>query len=48
MHVTTVWWLGTCLAIGLLLVVDLFISGRSSVRSTRQSVRWVMFYVAVA
>jgi tellurite resistance protein TerC len=48
MHVTTAWWLGTAALIGLLLVIDLFISGRSGPQTTRQSVRWVLFYVAVA
>jgi TerC family integral membrane protein len=48
MHVTTAWWAGTLTAIGLLLIIDLFISGRKGMQSTRQSVRWVLFYVAVA
>ena len=48
MHVTTAWWAGTVALIGLLLVIDLFISGRTGLQSTRQSVRWVIFYVAVA
>jgi tellurite resistance protein TerC len=48
MHVTTAWWAGTLGLIGLLLVIDLFISGRKGLQSTRQSVRWVIFYVAVA
>jgi TerC family integral membrane protein len=48
MHVTTAWWAGTVAVIGLLLIIDLFISGRSGPQTTRQSVRWVIFYVAVA
>jgi tellurite resistance protein TerC len=48
MQVTTAWWAGTLTLIGLLLVVDLFISGRKGLQSTRQSVRWVIFYIAVA
>src|SRR3954471_8993323 len=47
MQVTSTWWAGTIALIGLLLIVDLFISGRG-LHSTRQSVRWVIFYVAVA
>ncbi|HST83588.1 MAG TPA: TerC/Alx family metal homeostasis membrane protein [Kineosporiaceae bacterium] len=45
---TTTWWTGTIALIGVLLVVDLFISGRRGMQSTRQSVRWVIFYIAVA
>jgi tellurite resistance protein TerC len=48
MHVTTAWWAGTLTLIGVLLVIDLFISGRKGLASTRQGVRWVIFYVAVA
>lgn len=52
MQVTTTWWAGTVALIGILLVIDLFISGRISgqagLQTTRQSVRWVLFYVAVA
>jgi tellurite resistance protein TerC len=48
MHVTTAWWAGTLIVIGLLLVFDLVISGRSDRHTTRQSVRWVIFYIAVA
>jgi tellurite resistance protein TerC len=48
MHVTTAWWTGTIALIGMLLVIDLFISGRRGIQSTRQSVRWVIFYIAVA
>jgi len=48
MHVTTAWWVGTAALIGLLLVIDLLISGRTALQSTRQSVRWVIFYVGVA
>jgi tellurite resistance protein TerC len=51
MQVTPTWWVGTLTLIGLLLVVDLVISGRQGRKgriSTRQSARWVLFYVAVA
>jgi tellurite resistance protein TerC len=48
MQVTTTWWAATLGLIGLLLIIDLFISGRHGLNSTRQSVRWVLFYVAVA
>jgi tellurite resistance protein TerC len=48
MHVTTAWWAGTLAVIGLLLLVDLVISARLGHNSTRQSARWVVFYVAVA
>lgn len=48
MQMTTTWWAGTTALIGILLVIDLFISGRHGLNSTRQSVRWVLFYVVVA
>jgi tellurite resistance protein TerC len=50
MHVTNGWWVGTLALIGFLLVIDLMISGRQARHgqlSTRQSARWVLFYVAV-
>jgi len=48
MHVTTAWWAGTLIVIGLLLIVDLLINSRSDRHTTRQSVSWVLFYVGVA
>jgi tellurite resistance protein TerC len=51
MHVSPAWWVGTLTAIGLLLIIDLVISGRQGRRgqlSTRQSARWVVFYVVIA
>jgi tellurite resistance protein TerC len=48
MHVTAAWWIGTLALIALLLIIDLAISGRKGRISTRQSARWVAFYVAVA
>jgi TerC family integral membrane protein len=48
MHVSTAWWVGTLAVIGILLVVDLTISGHQSRVSARSSARWVAFYVAVA
>jgi tellurite resistance protein TerC len=48
MRVTTEWWVGTLALIGVLLIVDLAISGRGGRMSTRTSARWVVFYVAVA
>jgi tellurite resistance protein TerC len=48
MHVTTAWWTGTLVLIGLLLIIDLVISARLGHQSARQSARWVLFYVAVA
>ena len=47
MQVTIGWWAGTLTVIGLLLVIDLVISGRGR-PSARQSARWVIFYIAVA
>jgi tellurite resistance protein TerC len=47
MHVTPAWWIGTLSLIGVLLIVDLFISGRKGRVSTRQSARWVAFYAGV-
>jgi tellurite resistance protein TerC len=50
MHVTNAWWVGTLALIGLLLVIDLMISGRQARHgqlTTRQSARWVLFYVAI-
>jgi tellurite resistance protein TerC len=48
MQVTVAWWVGTLTAIGLLLMVDLAISRRLGQQTTRQSARWVAFYVAAA
>ena len=48
MQVTITWWVGTLAAIGLLLAIDLVISGRLGAQTTRRSARWVVFYVLVA
>jgi len=42
------WWIGTLTLIGVLLIFDLFFSGRSGQGSTRSSARWVAFYAVVA
>jgi tellurite resistance protein TerC len=48
MQVSIGWWVGTLTVIGLLLIIDLVISGRRGRPSARQSARWVIFYIAVA
>ena len=48
MAVTIGWWVGTLGFVGVLLVIDLLISGRNELTTARASARWVVFYIAVA
>ena len=47
MQVTPLWWIGTLVAIGLLMVGDLALSSRLGPQTTRRSVRWVLFYAVL-